>query len=52
MAAREVVEWAAEETTLELEIQNLKLKQQKAILSYMSGRDTLVLLPTGYGKSL
>lgn len=27
-------------------------KQKEAILSYVSGKDTFVALPTGYGKSL
>ena len=30
----------------------LKAKQSEAILSFMSGKDVFVSLPTGYGKSL
>lgn len=30
----------------------LKDKQLEAIFSFMSGRDTFVCLPTGYGKSV
>ncbi len=30
----------------------LKEKQLEAIISFVSGRDTFVLLPTGYGKSI
>ena len=33
-------------------IQSLKPKQREAIISYISATDTLVVLPTGYGKSL
>ena len=29
-----------------------KSEQKEAILSFLSGRDTLVVLPMGYGKSL
>ena len=31
---------------------NLKDKQKEAIMSFVQGNDVLVILPTGYGKSL
>lgn len=46
------MEQAIEEAALELGVQAIKEKQRDAILSYVSGSDTLVVLPTGYGKSL
>ena len=33
-------------------VQSLKEKQKEAILTFLSGRDTFMVLPTGYGKSL
>ena len=30
----------------------LKNKQEEAILTFLSGKDTFVSLPTGYGKSV
>ena len=33
-------------------LRELKPKQLKSIESFMSGRDTFVSLPTGYGKSI
>ena len=35
-----------------LSITELKPKQREAIISYVTGNDTFVVLPTGYGKSL
>ena len=46
------VEQAVEEAALELGVQAMKPKQREAIFTYISGKDTLVVLPTGYGKSL
>ena len=42
----------SEKLLFELGVQAMKPKQRDAILTYMSGTDTLVVLPTGYGKSL
>ena len=33
-------------------IERLKPKQMEAIESFVSGKDTFVALPTGYGKSI
>ena len=33
-------------------ISTLKDKQEEAILTFLSGQDTFVSLPTGYGKSI
>ena len=52
MADEKIFERSIEEATLELGVQAIKSKQHDAILSYLSGSDTLVVLPTGYGKSL
>ena len=30
----------------------LKVKQQEALEAFVSGKDTFVALPTGYGKSI
>jgi len=35
-----------------LGLEALKPKQREAIQSYISGNDTFVVLPTGYGKSV
>ena len=43
---------AVEETVGDLGLETLKPKQREAILSFLSGRDTMVVLPTGYGKSI
>ena len=32
--------------------QNLKPHQEEAIVEFVSGKDVLMTLPTGYGKSL
>ena len=47
---KEVV--AIEEAVRELGLEALKPKQHDAIVSFLSGNDTLVVLPTGYGKSI
>ena len=33
-------------------VERLKQKQEEALLSFLSGNDTFVSLPTGYGKSI
>jgi len=33
-------------------IDEVKPKQREALMSYISGNDTFVVLPTGYGKSI
>ena len=43
---------AIEESKRLLGIASLKEKQEAAIMSFLGGRDTVVSLPTGYGKSL
>ena len=43
---------AIEESKRLLGIASLKEKQEAAIISFLGGRDTVVSLPTGYGKSL
>ena len=43
---------AIEESKRLLVIASLKEKQEAAIMSFLGGRDTVVSLPTGYGKSL
>lgn len=43
---------AISEAAQKLSINELKPKQREAITSYVSGNDTFVVLPTGYGKSL
>ena len=35
-----------------MDIQGLKPKQLEAVESFVSGKDTFVALPTGYGKSI
>ena len=35
-----------------LSITELKPKQHEAIISYVTGNDTFIVLPTGFGKSL
>jgi len=49
LAAREA---AIEDAVRELGLETLKPKQRDAIVSFLSGNDTLVVLPTGYGKSV
>ena len=43
---------AIEEAVRELGLEALKPKQRDAIVNFLSGNDTLVVLPTGYGKSI
>jgi len=50
LAAREA---AIEDTVHVLDLETLKPKQCDAIVSFLSGNGTLVVLPTGYiGKSV
>ena len=46
------VDQAVEEIALELGVRAMKPKQRDAIFTYVSGTDALVVLPTGYEKSL
>jgi len=41
-----------EEAVRDLGLVILKPKQREAIESFLSGKDTMVVLPTGYGKSI
>ena len=41
-----------DEAACKLMIDDVKPKQREAIISYVSGNDTFVVLPTRYGKSL
>ena len=43
---------ALEEATKEAGFWPLKAKQREALEAFVSGRDTFVSLPTGYGKSI
>jgi len=43
---------AVDDSIRELGLETLKPKQRDAINSFLSGNDTLVVLPTGYGKSI
>ena len=43
---------ALEQVTRQIGVQGLKPKQFKAVEGFMSGKDTFVSLPTGYGKSI
>jgi len=43
---------AIEEAVRDLGVEILKPKQREAIESFLSGKDTMVVLPTGYGKSI
>ena len=45
------VERALSEATRKLSFDELKSKQKEAVVSFVSGKDTFVVLPTGYGKS-
>ena len=45
------VERALSKATRKLSFDELKFKQKEAILSFVTGKDTFVALPTGYGKS-
>jgi len=43
---------ALDQVTRQIGIQGLKPKQLEAVESFVSGKDTFVSLPTGYGKSI
>jgi len=43
---------AVEATVTTMNLRPLKPKQLEALESFMSGKDTFVALPTGYGKSV
>ena len=43
---------AIEETRIEMGYSTLKEKQIEAIAAFAQGKDTVVILPTGYGKSI
>ena len=43
---------AVDRTVESLGIKELKAEQRKVIDAFMCGRDLLVCLPTGYGKSV
>ena len=45
------IEEALSEAVRKLSFHEFKPKQKEAVLSFVSGRDTFVALPTGYGKS-
>ena len=47
-----VVQKALDETIREMGLFFLKEKQTEAVFSIVAGKDTLVTLPTGYGKSI
>ena len=42
------IEWAMNH----LGLQRLKDKQLEGVTAFIQGRDTFVILPTGYGKSI
>ena len=44
------VERAFSEATRKLSFDELKSKQKEAVVTFVSGNDTFVVLPTGYGK--
>ena len=43
---------AVDQTTCRMGNQGVKSKQLEAVKSFVSGKDTFVALPTGYGKSI
>ena len=45
-------EVALDETLHELGLHCLKVKQLEAVQAFIAGKDTFVVLPTGYGKSI
>ena len=47
-----IIDAAIEDSIQDLGLDTIKPKQRNAIQSFLSGNDTLVVLPTGYGKSL
>lgn len=52
MQHKERLSRAIEYSLGKLSFTTLKDKQREAIVSFVSGKDTFVILPTGYGKSL
>ena len=46
------IEKALEDAVCMYGITQLKPKQREAMLSFLSGKDVFVTLPTGYGKSI
>ena len=46
------IEKALENAVCMCGITQLKPKQREAMLSFLSGKDVFVTLPTGYGKSI
>ena len=50
--SREAVEDAIASSCAVMGVVELKEKQKEAIKSFVEGNDVLVILPTGYGKSL
>lgn len=48
----EMVKEAALAAARSLGVPPLKEKQMEALISFASGKDTFVSLPTGYGKSI
>ena len=49
---KEAVEAAIASSCTTVGVANLKDKQKEAITSFVEGNDVVVILPTGYGKSL
>lgn len=49
---KSVLEEAARSAALRLGYPTVKPEQLSVIVEFLSGRDTFVVLPTGYGKSL
>jgi len=43
---------ALDEAVKEASFASLKTKQEEALKVFISGKDTFVALPTGYGKSI
>ena len=43
---------AVVEVCRQMQLNPLKPKQSKVLSSFISGKDTFVALPTGYGKSI
>lgn len=52
MAVKETVEAAIASSWAIMGVEELKEKQKDAIQLFAEGNDVLVILPTGYGKSL
>ena len=50
--AEEQVTEVITEVAEQIGFSDVKAKQREAILAFLSGKDTFVSLPTGYGKSL